>query len=89
MLQVVYLDAYEEVIGTLRGIEKDEFAISLIFDVFQVIFNLNSKEGELVEKTIDNGLIGEKIGLLRTDSKDNPLIFRKIEDEKKGITEQR
>ncbi|MDI6811521.1 MAG: hypothetical protein QMD80_07635 [archaeon] len=89
MLQAVYLDAYEEVIGTLRGIEKDEFTISLIFDDFQVIFNLDSEEGEIVEKTINSGLIGEKIGLLRTDSPDNPLIFRKIEDEKKERTEQR
>lgn len=73
----IHLKAWDEVVGTFRGLEKDEFTLLVQFEGFHFILNLASHEAEIVEKLLNNK-IGRKIGLLRTDLVEKPFIAREI-----------
>jgi len=70
----IYLTPYEEACGVFRGLEKDDYNVSIIFDDFQVIFNQDSVEAKIVEEKLNKGIIGERIAVLKTDITDKPLI---------------
>ena len=75
-LKGIYLRPYEEAIGVFRGIEGDDYSVSVLFGEFQVVFKRDSIEAKIVKKRLKNDLIGEKIAILRIDHSKKPIIVK-------------
>ena len=72
----IYLSPYEEACGVFRGLEKDDYSVSVLFEDFQVAFNSDSTEAKIVEEALVEAIPGEKIAILRTDIPEKPIIVR-------------
>ena len=73
------LRPWEEICGTLSGVEADEFKISAIiscnYEDLAITFSKGSQEATLLEKALNN-LMGQKIAILKTDSSQQPIIIK-------------
>jgi hypothetical protein len=72
----IRLREWEEIVGSFQGIEKDDYSISVMLNNFRVTFNAESNEAKIIEESLNSGLIGERIAILRTDSSAKPLLIR-------------
>lgn len=79
----IRLREWEEVTGTFRGFMREDFSVAVLFDYFQLIFNSESIEAQIVEEKLGKVLVGEKIAILRTDLQFQPLVIR-IDGERAG-----
>lgn len=70
----VILRAYEEAVGIYKGLDRGEFELVVLFDNFKVIFPSESMEADVLEKELNDDLIGQKITILRTDIPERPLL---------------
>ena len=75
-MDVIRLREWEEIVGTFKGIEKDDFSINIILKDFKVAFNSDSTEAKIVEEALVEAIPGEKIAVIRTDILDKPIIVR-------------
>lgn len=77
---VLRLTAWEEVIGSYRALETDEKEVSVILSLppknVKLTFPENSTEAKILRKALAAAPKGRKIGLLRTDLTDKPLMVR-------------
>jgi len=79
----VYLHEWEEVLGRYRRTETKEHEVTIIlsfdhdFDA-RISFPLNSPEHEILRRELDEKVVGQKISILRTDSRERPILIRKI-----------
>jgi len=74
--QKVYLKPWDEVIGTLTGIENDDSEITALLTCnyqkhIAITIPKNQPETKKLQK-----LIGQKIAILKTDNPDKPIIIR-------------
>jgi len=74
--QKVYLKPWDEVIGTLAGIENDDSEITALLTCnyqkhIAITIPKNQPETKKLQK-----LIGQKIAILKTDNADKPLAIR-------------
>jgi len=77
----VHLRPWEEVVGTLKGIETDNQTISAVVTCTQSLDIAITYPKETAEATILqnlNSLLGQKIAILKTDSQEKPLIIRTL-----------
>jgi hypothetical protein len=72
----IRLEAWQEVIGTFRGIAKEDFRTTVLLGNSRVIFYPESAEAKMIEEQLNGRLIGEKIAILRTDIPEKPVIVR-------------
>jgi hypothetical protein len=75
----IRLQEWEEIVGTFRGIVKEEFRLSILIDNSCMVFNDESTEAQIVEEKLNRTKSGEKIAILRTDIPEKPLVIRKDE----------
>ena len=75
----VRLRCWEEAVGQCRAVEQGEFGVSVLLGNLRVVFPDGSPEAEMLRKTVNDGWIGKKIGLLRTNVPQTPLLARLIE----------
>ena len=73
----VRLRCWEEAVGQCKAVEQGEFEISVLLGNLRIVFPAGSPEAEVLRKTND-GWIGKKIGLLRTNVPRTPLLARLI-----------
>lgn len=76
----VHLRLWEEVIGICRAIDRNESVLSITIDGFQLTFRTGSSEALMLEKVSIEGFLGKKVGILRTDSPEEPLRVRLISE---------
>ncbi len=72
-----HLRSWDEIVGVLQAMELTQFEAILLFEECYVSFPLNSPEGELI-KNLDDLLVGKKVGMLKTDLREKPLVIRML-----------
>jgi len=75
-LDEIRLKEWEEIIGIFKGVEKDNFRVSVLFGDLKLIFNLESPETKILKETLDGVMIGNKISILKTDISEKPIFVR-------------
>lgn len=69
------LRLWDEAVGVYQGVKLTQFEAVLLFKGYQVSFPLNSPGSELI-KNLDDSLVGKKVGILKTDLHNKPLVIR-------------
>jgi hypothetical protein len=77
-INTIWLDLWDEFVGVLKGLGKDDSTFRVSFEGCRLIFNLDSEEAKIAQKILHHNLIGQKIGLLRTDIPGKPILVRII-----------
>jgi len=72
----VCLRPWEEIKGVCRTIEKGSYSFSIIVGKLRVVFPSDSPEAEILRREADEGCIGKKVSVLKTDSPSRPLVFK-------------
>jgi len=72
-----HLTPWTEVVGTLKEIFADDLFIYVKIDGQLLSFASESRESEIIIAKL-KPLMGRKIGILKTDSADNPFCIRLI-----------
>lgn len=80
--QEMQLRHWEEICGTLIGLEQDDFKISAVLSqshnkVVEITFFKGSQEAVVLTQGI-NDLLGRKITVLKTDNPRQPIIVRRF-----------
>lgn len=70
------LEPWEEAVGTLLSIVKDEPSLKLDFGKFQI--RLRSTESDYLKDQLNDGMIGKRISLLKTDIPAKPILMRRL-----------
>lgn len=74
------LKKWEEIIGKFRGINQDNGCLNIHMDGFSPLsYPLDSIESSILKKELEDVESGTKIGILRTDIKDKPIVVRLVE----------
>jgi hypothetical protein len=73
----IRLKEWEEIVDIFKGIVREDSSLSVLFNDFKITFHPGSVEGRIVEEALNEGLVGEKIAILRTDIPTKPIIVRK------------
>jgi len=76
-LKRISLEPWEEAVGIFKGIEYGDYEASLLIDNYRIAFSVQSPEASIL-KTLDKKLVSKRIGVLRTDDPQKPLLFRKL-----------
>jgi len=71
------LPPWSEIVGTLQGVFADDLFIHVKIDGNLFSFANESRESEIILTKL-KPLIGREVGILKTDSVDNPLCIRLI-----------
>lgn len=72
----IRLQEWTEAVGTFRGISKENFSISILFDDFQVVLYPDEVEAKRVEEQLESATVGDKIAILRTNILEKPVMVR-------------
>jgi len=78
MSEEVHLEPWVEITGVLRSIETKKAFLHLEIADTVLSFEIESKEASCAQERINRNLIGRKIGILRTDIAEKPLVVRLI-----------
>lgn len=78
-LQLANLTLWTEVVGVFYDFSSDESCIYVKIGSKTLCLPKESIESEIAMDKLHQGLIGQKIGLLRTDKRMKPLVVR-LED---------
>jgi len=70
-----HLRLWDEVLGVYQGVEITEFQATLLFRKLRISFPVHSPEAEILKKLGDS-LLGKRIGILKTDLREKPLVIR-------------
>jgi len=76
-LKKVSLEPWEEAVGIFKDIEYDEYELSLRLGNYVIVFPAQSPEASIL-KTLGKRAVSKRIGVLRTDEPQKPLLFRKL-----------
>jgi hypothetical protein len=71
------LPPWSEIVGTLQGVFADDLFIHVKINGNLLSFAKELRESEIIQTKL-KPLIGRKVGILKTDSVDNPLCIRLI-----------
>ena len=69
------LTQWTEIIGIIFEIITDEKNLHLTIDDKVLSYRKDSKEAQYIQHKL-GGFIGKPISLIKTDSKDEPILFR-------------
>lgn len=72
------LTRWSEVIGTYYGLHSDDCYVYVKVAGKIIAFANASEEASAVKRILQTFLIGEKIGMLRTDDNLRPILIRRI-----------
>lgn len=78
----IQLRPWEEICGTLIGLEQDDFKISAVLSqthnkVVEIAFFKGSQEAIVLTQCL-NSLLGRKITILKTDRPQQPIIIKPV-----------
>lgn len=76
MKKEIKLNIWSEVVGTDDGLVIEENFTHLRINSSVISFPNGTKEATLVRQFFNENMVGRKIGVLRTDLADKPLLFR-------------
>jgi len=75
-LKKISLEPWEEAVGIFKDIQYGDYEVSLLLGDYRIIFPAQSPEASILKK-LGKRLISKRIGVLRTDDPQKPLVFRK------------
>jgi hypothetical protein len=83
-LKEIRLHPWEEFVGIFKRVEITEFDHAVIFEFpkpkdIKVLFSQDSEEARILTELLTPELIGKKIGILRTDIPEKPIVMRLVE----------
>lgn len=88
-LKMINLRHLDEVVGRFLGLEMDGEWLQVKMSLGTLLFPIHSDEARLLTDGLD-GLLGQVVGILRTDSADRPIAIRIVgEKEGRAIDEQK
>jgi len=73
------LALWSELIGTYKGYVIDDQCIHVRIDDNVVSFVIGSEEESSLQQILSDNMLGRKIGILKTDLIDRPLLIRLID----------
>lgn len=77
--KAVHLKCWEEVVGQCKAFDKGKFEVSVLLGNVKIAFPVGSPEANILKKTVNQGWIGKKVGLMRTNVPEMRLLARLIE----------
>ena len=75
---LLFLESWMEIIGTLHKISEDDYFLYLGIDNKVLEFRKGSKQTLCILNRLDDSWIGQNIAILRTDLPDKPILIRRI-----------
>jgi len=82
------LQIWQEIIGDCKSFRTERDKATVILRVhgqdISMSFKLDSREGAILRK-IGKKLVGQKLGILRTDSEVQPILLRVISKEESRV----
>ena len=75
----IQLALWSELIGTYKGFSIDGHSVHVRIDDNVVSFVIGSEEASLLQQILSDNMMGRKIGILKTDLIDRPLLIRLID----------
>lgn len=76
-MKEVYLRLWDEVLGVYQGVEITEIQATLLLRKLRIRFPVHSPEAEILKK-LDDSFLGKRIGILKTDVPNKPVVIRVI-----------
>ncbi len=74
------LKKWEEIVGRFQEINQDNWCLNIHIDGFSPLsYPLDSIESSILKEELEDVESGTKIGILRTDIKEEPLVVRIVE----------
>jgi len=82
-IKEIRLNFLEEYIGTYKELRVNEFHVIVVLSNHNghdlgVVFTRGSPEEETLRRALHNGLIGQRLGIIRIDNNQHPIRIRKI-----------
>lgn len=77
-IELLHLVPWSEVTGTYHGSQVDGHHIYVRIGKRAVAFAVESREASLVRRRLSENMVGRKIGILKTNLPDKPLLFRVV-----------
>ena len=74
----IYISPWSEIVGIYFGLIIDECFTQVKIGNNAVSFPKDSDEEKYLRNRLNNSLIGSKIGILKTDMSDKPILVRRI-----------
>ena len=82
--EMTLLKPWQEIVGNLKQMsvkgESLEVQIATKTELVRLSFERSSSEGERIHGILINCPAGSLVGFLRTDSKSNPILIRRIQE---------
>jgi hypothetical protein len=79
-LKRISLEPWEEAVGIFKGIEYGDYEVSLLLGDCRIVFPADSPEASIL-KSLGRRLVSKRIGVLRTDDPQKPLLIRRLKSE--------
>jgi len=79
-LKRISLEPWEEAVGIFKGVKYRGHEVSLLLGDYRIVFLAQSPEASIL-KTLDKRLVSKRIGVLRADDPQRPLLFRSARQE--------
>jgi len=78
-----HLKNYEEAVGYLKSLEVKDSEVAVILsrtcgDDLQIAFPVESPEAEVLTRELDEEPVGQKIGILKNDHPQHPILIRRL-----------
>ena len=74
-----FLNYWYEIVGEFRGISSDNDFIHLKIGERVLSFLKNTVEARYTQERLDTCVVGQRIGILRTDLFETPILIRLVE----------
>lgn len=74
----IALEQWGEVVSQLQALRRDDHWLRVELDCGELLFPIDSLETKTLEEDLKK-LMGQVIGILRTDSVDRPVTVRAVE----------
>lgn len=76
--QETWLAPFSEIVGTYNGLVIKDHFTHVKINGYVISFPNGTKEATLLQQFFNENMVGRKIGVLRTDLLDKPLLIRLI-----------
>jgi hypothetical protein len=85
-IQILNLKVWQEVIGVYRGISPEKNPILRIKGEDFEINAFNHQSNEQLKKQLNDLRLGDLVGIIRTDSIDQPFFVRIVKPKNRKVT---
>lgn len=72
----IHLKHWHEAVDRFLGLDRDDHWLMVRMGCGHLAFPIDSKEAEVLGKLLKDELIGQRIGILRTDLASKPIVVR-------------